>query len=403
MSNISTAAPSALDAQMKRTTAREMFRLAAAYFRSDSVNASGHELFVLLPRFNACVRLSPDAVRLYFDHVHAHRSWRARAFRAALMVLARGPKALAGLVPSLPLYKPQEAYPSTDWSAIDVLLAEWQFVGAFSGAHQSVSHILTDAQYERCFENEMGARNEMRPFVPMPRTVRIERGESRGWTEQFFPNDASLSERQRPFSDLQTAMCHAYVETGETISVTAHLAHLRARIDRSYLPGVNDPIADRLRKLLEWTRAQAAREGIESLRLARGHGDFNPGQVLSAGGNHVLIDWSESERGVVFHDYVQSALWFYGWRDLAAPVDVPALYTMRDGLSDELDRLSPLLAVALVLVEVGAKQHMDYTQRRGTFRSWMALASETLTLAGASGADQPATVPSLRDDSHVQS
>ena len=390
---------SPLDARMKRTTASEMFRLTDAYLRATRPPASAAPTpFAVLPRFGACIRLNPGAVGFFFANLHGRPSWRSRALQAALEVLALWPHQLSARVPGLTVFDPSACYPSTDWAGIDVLLAEWQFVGVFSGAKGTVSHVLTEPKYARCFRNEVEGRAAMRPFVPLPETLHVEREGTRGWTEAFSPNTASPNARRAAFDELQRAMCRAYAEVDETVPTATYLAELRVRAADRYAGG-NADVLGRLGRLTAWAEDQAVREGADAIRVARGHGDFNLGQVLAAEDAHVLIDWSESERAVVFHDYVQAALWSYGWRDVGVPIDVPDLAPMRGELAPDLDALSPLLAVALVLAEIGVKQHVDYNEARGTVRSWTALADRALDLIG----DQTATLRPSRDDLPAQS
>ena len=388
-----------LDAYMKRTSAREMFRLADAYLQAAPSGARVSTVpFVVLPRFDACIRLDAKAIRLFFAHLHRASSWRARAFRAFLLGLAAVPRRLARSFSGVAIYDPAALYPDTDWTRVDVLLAEWQFVGVFSESEGVVSHVLTASKYERCFRNEVEAREVMRPFVPLPETLRVEREGARGWTESFFPNEAMQEKRRAAFAELQRAMCRAYTETGDRVSLADYLTGLETLRAERYLGG-NEETSERLQRMIAWARGQGSCEGVGPVLIARGHGDFNLGQVLVSGDECVLIDWSESETGLAIHDYVQSALWSYGWRDLTSPIDVPDLYPMRDELATELARVSPLLAIVLVLIEIGVKQHVDYNAARGSFPAWRTLVDHVLRATG----DQNETAPHLRDDLPAQS
>lgn len=394
-----------LDASMKRTTARSMFSLAGAYLRATRPPPPPPRpvLFAVVPRLNACIRLRKGAVHLFFDHILLRQSRKTSAVRRLLVALSALPSSLASRIPGLTVIDASAMQPNADWSPVDVLLAEWQFVGVFSGTEGTVSHVLTEPRYERCFQNEVEAREEVADWLPLPPALHVEVGpDVRGWTEPFFANTARLSELDGPFKDLQSQMSSMYAATAESVSADVYIEGLVRRFDTDYPP--EDVVSDRLHRLAEWAHHQLKREGVATLPIARGHGDLNPGQVLYADGEHRLIDWSESETGVVFHDYIQSALWFYGWRDLAAPIRVSQLSALREGLADTLSSLSPLLAVVLVLIEVGVKQRAEYADQRATVRSWTELATEALRIADANSEDdQPPSTSAFHNHQYSQS
>ena len=384
-----------------------MFRLAAAYLR-ETVPASGDPQssapFAVLPQFNACVRLDPESVRLYFAHLHPRANWRTRAARALLTAAAKalsvraavfaGPaaRALGGAF----AYDPAADYPDVDWTGVDVLLAEWQFVGVFSGRAGTVSHVLIDDKYERCLQNEVDARASLAAWVSAPPVLRARQvGPIKGWTEPFLLNEATLDERRDPFDELQAMLCVAYAATAEETDAADYVDGLVRRAEDLYPAGggAAESVGGLLRQILVDLRAQVGREGVGAIPIARCHGDLNLGQVMVAGGDKALIDWSESEPAVAFHDYVYNALWRHGWDDLSAYPDVPWLRVLRSGLRDALGRVSPRLAAGLVLAEVALKQHVDYNERRGTIKTWTRLADHYLS-SSPPNSHMPARGPS---------
>lgn len=385
-------APPSLDVLMKRTSAGDMFRLAAAYLRETAPTDGGRRPsapFAVLPQFRACVRLDPESIRLYFAHLHPRSNVRTRAVRALLLAAARAPLAKAAAfngpaaraLGGASAYDPSADYPDVDWSSVDVLLAEWQFVGVFSGRAGTVSHVLIDDKYERCLQNEVEARESLAAWVSAPPVLRAHQvGSVKGWTEPFLLNDATLDARRDPFDELQAMLCVAYAATAEETEVVDYVDRLEERADRLYPAGAGaaETVGDPLRRILVEVRAQAEREGAGSVPIARCHGDLNLGQVVVVGGDKALIDWSESEPAVAFHDYVYNALWRHGWDDLSAYPDIPWLRVLQSGLRDALGRVSPRLAAGLVLAEVALKQHVDYNERRGTIKTWTRLADHYL-------------------------
>ena len=391
------ASASPLTTRMKRVTVGEMFRLAHGYLRETGAApgpGAASVPFVVVPQLRACVRLDPASVQLYFDHVHPRRSWRTGATRALLSAAARTLRVRSALfrgpvgraLGSPFVYDPAGDLPHVDWAAVDVLLAEWQFVGVFSASAGTVSHVLTDDKYERCLENEVAARESLGPWVSLPPVLRASRtGPAKGWTEPFLLNEVALDERRDPFLELQAMLCVAYAATGEEADAAGYLDGLDRRAEALYPaePGAAESVGRPLRQLLRSVRAQVAEHGVGTLPLARCHGDLSFGQVLSAGGQTALIDWSESEIAVAFHDYVYAALWHHGWRDFASPIAVRDLRVMRSGLWEVLQRVPPLLAVGLVLAEVALKQHVDYNERRGTVKMWGRLAEHYAQFSSA--------------------
>ena len=381
-----------LDVRMKRTSAGDMFRLAAAYLRETAPTngARGASApFAVLPQFMACVRLDPESIRLYFAHLHPRANWRTRAARVLLTAATKAPPArsavfegpVARALGGAFVYDPAADYPDVDWAGVDVLLAEWQFVGVFSGRAGTVSHVLIDDKYERCLQNEVEARESLAAWVSAPPVLRARQvGPVKGWTEPFLLNEATLDERRDPFDELQAMLCVAYAATAEETDLGDYVGRLEQQAGRVYPAGAGaaEAVGEPLRRVLADVRAQAEREGAGTVPIARCHGDLNLGQVMVTGDDKALIDWSESEPAVAFHDYVYNALWRHGWDDLSAYPDVPWLRVLRSGLRDALGRVSPRLAAGLVLAEVALKQHVDYNEQRGTIKIWTRLADHYL-------------------------
>ena len=391
-----------LDVRMKRVTAREMFRLAHGYLReTEPTSGPAPETvpFAVLPQLLACVRLDPESVRLYFDHVHPRRGWRTRSMQALLTTVAKRPALRGALLEGLAsralggafVYDPAPDFRHVDWSAVDVLLAEWQFVGVFSGRRRTVSHVLTHDKYERCFENEIAAREAFGAWVALPPALRVQETGVRGWTEPFVPNEAPVNERRDSFSEVQAMLCVAYAATGRETDAAAYVDQLARQADTFYDEG--SPVGVLLRRLLASVREQVALGDLSTLPIARCHGDLGVGQVLTVGNEPAVIDWSESEPAVVFHDYVYNALWRHGWGDFSVLPDIPDLRVLRSGLREVLDRVPHCLAAGLVLAEVAVKQRVDYAEGRGTVKTWTRLADQYLQTSSAPSPPHAAAAP----------
>lgn len=384
--------------RMKRVSAGEMFRLAYGYLREAGGASGVHATsvpFVVVPQFKACLRLDPISVRLYFEHIHPRQSWRTRATRAFLSAAARSPIVRSALLRgpvhralgNPVLYDPMEDLPDVDWTTVDILLAEWQFVGVFCASAGTVSHVLIDDKYKRCLTNEVEARASLGPWVSLPPVLYASQtGAVKGWTEPLLLNDRPLGDRRDPFLELQAMLCVAYAATGEEADAVGYLDELDHRASARYPAGSGaaESVGRPLREILRTVRAQVIQDEVGTLPLARCHGDLSFGQVMSVGDQTALIDWSESEVAVAFHDYVYASLWHHGWRDFVDPIAVRDLRVMRSGLWKVLQRIPPLLAVGLVLAEVALKQHVDYNERRGTIQMWIQLAERYAQFSPAS-------------------
>ena len=326
--------------------------------------------FFVIPRFHSCIQAAPSAVDFYFDVLHPRRSWRTLAVRTALKVAVFSRAARRGLVRSGLLHSVYTAPPvhGVRWTDFEVLLAEWQFTGAFCGRRGTVSHVLTQLRYAGHLRNEVGARRALDGVVRLPRlhAASVD-GEARGWTEDIVYQSPPADDRSLDWA--QRAMLRAYDATRETVRVGEYVDQLQAATDERYAaapPAVKASVD----ALLDLVRRSANDAGVEEVELARCHGDLNWAQMVGPPEAPALIDWGESEVCSVFHDLVYSSIRYGRWRNYPAK-NYPDMYAiLREALRDKMAAIPGIFASALVLAEVGVKQHIDHSNEAGSWRHW---------------------------------
>jgi hypothetical protein len=329
--------------------------------------------FLGIPRFGVLIRARTDSVQAYFRYLHPRSSWRAFVYHIVLLIIVwcRIPQLARwlGLIEAVYTFETSDAGGLCD---VDVLLAEWQFVGAFSFKTDTVAHILTHEKYRRCLINEIEARKELAAVVDIPGLLdaRME-GANSGYVEKIVRRDRRCVEGE-VFGQAQRQMLASYSVTGRRVALEHYIADLTKSVERAYVSPQRDrQLARLVESLLTILDNRAPRtQGVE-IGLARCHGDFNSRQIIQSSSGMAIVDWSESEYASVFHDYVYSAIWHLGWRGFGESVHVPALEPLRRGISEEMDRFDPLFVVAIVLIEIAAKQTVDYTEKRGTRAVWV--------------------------------
>lgn len=374
--------------RLKRKTPDEMFESVAAFERAHSTSPNmrdGVARFFVVSHFHACIRAAPEAVDFYFDTLHPRRSWRTEGVRLVFKAATRSGIARAGLSRAGLLDSVYDAAPleGVSWSEFDVLLAEWQFTGAFSASKGTVSHVLTQERYAENLRNEVEARRQLGDVVRIPHLHGSwTSGEARGWTEEtIFQSPPADS---RPFDEGQRMMLRAYEVTRETVNLDDYLDRLAALCHTRYADSpsvVKAPVDD----LLALARVSAAKAKLHSIPLARCHGDLNWAQMVGPPEAPLLIDWSESEVCSIFHDLVYSSIRYGRWRGYTDKKYPDMMTVLRDGLQDDMVAVPGIFASALVLAEVGIKQHVDHVCERGSFSAWRAHVGEAFEAVGWEG------------------
>lgn len=362
-------------AHLKGKTPNEMFDSVAAFEQAHGPSLPASDggrgvLFFIIPQFCACVQATPSAVDFYFDVLHPRKSWRTLAVRTALKAavssrVVRDGLVRVGLIHSVLSAPPA---PGVRWEDFDVLLAEWQFTGAFSATRGTVSHVLTQDRYVDHLLREVEARKELAEAVRVPRLIGDwTTGEGRGWIEDIVYQHPPAE--SRPFDEGQRMMLRGYEATRRTVDAQGYVEELSAKADALYAdspPHVKAPLND----LFDLCRAVIDETGLETLTLARCHGDLNWAQMVGPPEAPVLIDWGESEESVVFHDLVYSSTRYGRWRDYVDTNYPDMLAVLRDGLRAEMDGVPGAFASAIVFAEVGVKQHVDHRREKGSWTLW---------------------------------
>ncbi|MDT0632221.1 hypothetical protein [Rubrivirga litoralis] len=367
-------APPRPAAKIKGKTPPQMFESVGAFERAhrpqDATPPGGAVDFFVVPRFHACIQTTPSAVDFYFDVLHPRQSWRTLAirtvFKAAISSrVVRGGLVRAGLLHSVYAAPP---VPNVRWADFEVLLGEWQFSGAFCDRLGTVSHVLTHDRNADRLRNEVDARRELAGVVSLPRLHAASLdGDARGWIEDVVYESPPADDR--PLDWAQRAMLRAYDATRETARVGEYLDRLQAETDERYAAAPPE-VKRSVDALLDLARRSADEAGVRELALARCHGDLNWMQMVGPLDAPVLIDWSESEVCSVFHDLVYSSIRYGRWRNYPAK-DYPDMYAvLRDALRDEMAGVPGIFASALVLAEVGVKQHVDHVRELGSWGAW---------------------------------
>src|SRR5690606_12464310 len=99
-----------------------------------------------------------------------------------------------------------EPYPGVRWSAVDALVAEWQFVASFSLPEQLVAPCLAHPKYDRCLRNEVEGRREAAGILRVPELKEAYMSWPAGWTESIVMGSRRISGESDHFRQVQAGL-----------------------------------------------------------------------------------------------------------------------------------------------------------------------------------------------------
>lgn len=361
---------------LKRTTPEQMLTIVSDFWAARpgplSGNDPGPHRFFVVPKYQALVRADPKAVASFFSFMALGKSsW---LYRPLLTAACWSGLALKGAIKSGRIHGLVEAPAGVRWSAVDALLAEWQFVACFSLSEGLVAHCLSYEKYHRCLINEIEGRAAAGGSLNVPEMLAAYTSAPAGWTEQVVRADGKVLADDEPYQQVQVGLLGMYLATGREVAMADYLDALLQRADEAH---EHEDVIAIIRVLVDRARSLCG-EFEGSIWLARCHGDVNTRQILVEDGVPYVIDWSESEEASATHDFVYAAVFHHGWKDYDQPIDVPVLETLRRGLDERLRQYPPAFWVALTLAEVGVKQFVDFNERRGMLKRWAHISSRYL-------------------------
>lgn len=367
-------------ANLKRFDVHEMFGHVAKFgqrwpcvHREQQVSTE----FFVIPRYNACVRANSRSIDFFFHYLHRVHSLRSKAFHQVLKAACKAPfirKLLIkmGVVEEVVQTGP---YTGVDWSQIDVLFAEWHFVGAFSGENGEVAHVLGFPEFRKRLERELNARSELRDVIPIPETKQSFLDAPAGWVEQIVGSKKGQLIEKKDYERAQKMLLNSYWRLSHKADPEVYLRRLITQIyDRYDEPEKTLPA---LEELIRHAQILTSHIGDRKITLGRTHGDFKPSQLLIDESEIYIIDWSESTHTWIVHDLIDILISkdVFSFNEYRMPGHIEVLF---EGLQFELKEVPLQLPFVITLLEIAVRQHVVFSEGRGPIKRWKKAAENVL-------------------------
>lgn len=369
-------------ARLKRFESQTMFQLVQRFSQQwPSVSSEGSKeaSFFVVSRLHACIRSSASAVDFFFTRIHRVDTLRTRAFHFLLKcaVYSRPlQRALAkyGLIDEI---IDASVYANVDWEQIDVLFAEWHFVGAFSQSTCEVAHVLGFPEFSDKMKREIEARYDVREIIDVPEIKHHFPEEPAGWVEEIVGERRGQVVSSDDYRRAQERMISLYKHTGRRVEAATYVDELFHAGCTHYENESETALL--LFEIRREAQALILNHDIGDLTIARTHGDFKASQLLRYESTLFVVDWSESAYTWIVHDLVSLFMIFHKTFDLSRGSVPHQLVVLYDGLQPELTAVPDKLPFLVTLMEIAVRQRTVFTQKKGPLDAWVGAARKVLS------------------------
>lgn len=357
---------------LKRFEINNLFNKTESFFlnRAESKKNKNKYSFYIIKRMHSCVKADRKSIDFFFSRIYRVDTFKTLLFKNLLLVGTKS-NLLRKLLKRSKLISDYHTLPlhsHLQWENVDVLFAEWDFIGVFSGNQKKVSHLLYSPEYISKLKNEVEARQELKDVINIPPLLEHQI-KNEGWYEdklRVSKNGQFISDQN--YLHAQEQLIEVYKFTKKNILFSDYLAELKRKSDKVY--GNNKLILQKIYSLLDILLEETVKNLY--LPITRCHGDFNKNQLLKYKNAIAIIDWAESEYNIAWHDYIYNKMFNASY---AFSKKSPLSKYLHSELNCLISQKSLKI---LVLIEVALKQHAAFNNQRGYLTKWVAISNTCL-------------------------
>lgn len=356
---------------LRRYSVRDMFDIVekSNLFSRGSNSKKGVCKFIAIPRYNAVIRLNYSSIYFFFNYIYKVRTIKTYFIWTILMfisVLSYFSFILKLLKIQFQIYSPQ-ILSNTEWKKINVLFAEWHFIGVYTKGNNTVTHLLSNTEYINRLENEINARRicQKHNIDVIPQLFSTEISKNGYWIEEISVDKNKQFISDEDFNISMQKLCNIYNKTVKYIEFNRYFESLKTKLLNVKSKEIQ-LYRDRIYSFIE---TNSNKQNF-SIKLALAHGDFNKGQILKKNNKLIFIDWSDGGMFNLFFDIISVTLNLGGENTFRIDL-IPKEYSvLKKYFLKEISLTYFDLFVALTLLETLSVQHNEFDKRRGPYKRW---------------------------------